>query len=180
MSRLELPHWDFLWRRWIAWALEVWHILAFKDQDDILRPKSKWLILQTTTLCQTSNGWTASRCWGRTNSSQGETSLGLSGDWSTTPSQIYLNLRKCLLETLYNLHNNQNRSPVIYLFRFTHGITTWPCLNELGPESCSSTMCGACEKGKATTQLQMFGQPYNNNTLATLPPKPEAMLNWVS
>ena len=64
--------------------------------------------------------------------------------------------------------------------RFTHGITTWPCLNELGPESCSSTMCGACEKGKATTMLQMFGQPYNSNTLATLPPKPEAMLNRVS
>ena len=65
-------------------------------------------------------------------------------------------------------------------FRFTHGITTWPCLNELGPESCSSTMCGACEKGKAATMLQMFGQPYNSNTLATLPPKPEAMLNRVS
>ena len=64
--------------------------------------------------------------------------------------------------------------------RFTHGITTWPCLNELGPESCSSTMCGACEKGKAKTMLQMFGQPYNSNTLATLPPKPEAMLNRVS
>ena len=89
-------------------------------------------------------------------------------------------MRKCLLETLYSLHNNQNRLPIIHLFRFTHGITTWPCLNELGPESCSSTMCGACEKGKATTQLQMFGQPYNNNTLATLPPKPEAMLNRVS
>ena len=64
--------------------------------------------------------------------------------------------------------------------RFTHGITTWPCLNELGPESCASTMCGACEKGKAATMLQMFGQPYNSNTLATLPPKPEAMLNRVS
>ena len=41
-------------------------------------------------------------------------------------------------------------------------------------------MCGACEKGKAKTMLQMFGQPYNSNTLATLPPKPEAMLNRVS
>ena len=41
-------------------------------------------------------------------------------------------------------------------------------------------MCGACEKGKAATMLQMFGQPYNSNTLATLPPKPEAMLNRVS
>ena len=89
-------------------------------------------------------------------------------------------LRRCLLQTFYSLQNNHNRSPIIYFLRFTHGITTWPCLNELGPESCSSTMCGACEKGKATTQLQMFGQPYNNNTLATLPPKPEAMLNRVS
>ena len=155
--------------------------MSFKDQDDILRPKTKWLILQTTTLCQTSSGWTASRCWGRTNSSQGETSLGLSGNWSTLLTRVSQNWGDAFKDSL------QLTSPEItwinhqkFALRFTHGITTWPCLNELGPESCSSTMCGACEKGKATTQLQMFGQPYNNNTLATLPPKPEAMLNRVS
>ena len=41
-------------------------------------------------------------------------------------------------------------------------------------------MCGACEKARAKTMLQLFGQPYNNNTLASHPPDQEAMMNRVS
>ena len=47
-------------------------------------------------------------------------------------------------------------------------------------ESCASTVCGACEKARAKTMLQLFGQPYNSNTLGSLPPDQEAMMNRVS
>ena len=47
-------------------------------------------------------------------------------------------------------------------------------------ESCASTVCGACEKARAKTMLQLFGQPYNTNTLASLPPDQDAMINRVS
>ena len=67
-----------------------------------------------------------------------------------------------------------------WTLRFQHAITTWPNLNNLGSESCASTVCGACEKARAKTMLQMFGQPYNNNTLSTIPPDQDAMLNRVS
>ena len=67
-----------------------------------------------------------------------------------------------------------------WTLRFQHAITTWPNLNKLGSQSCASTVCGACEKARAQTMLQMFGQPYNSNTLATLPPDQDAMINRVS
>jgi len=66
---------------------------------------------------------------------------------------------------------------VTWTLRFQHALTVWPCLNDLGSEACTSTVCGACEKARAHTMLQMFGQPYNNNTLGTIPPNPEAMMN---
>eukprot|EP00092_Neocalanus_flemingeri_P012349 GFUD01013315.1.p1 GENE.GFUD01013315.1~~GFUD01013315.1.p1 ORF type:complete len:1215 (-),score=291.42 GFUD01013315.1:329-3973(-) len=66
---------------------------------------------------------------------------------------------------------------VTWTLRFQHALTVWPCLNDLGSEACTSTVCGACEKARAHTMLQMFGQPYNSNTLATIPPNPEAMMN---
>ena len=47
-------------------------------------------------------------------------------------------------------------------------------------ESCASTVCGACEKARAKTMLQLFGQPYNSNTLASLPPDQDSMMNRVS
>ena len=86
---------------------------------------------------------------------------------------------------------------VTWTLRFQHALTVWPCLNDLGwvyfllstsptysvscrSEACTSTVCGACEKARAHSMLQMFGQPYNSNTLATIPPNPEAMMNRVS
>ena len=66
-----------------------------------------------------------------------------------------------------------------WTLRFQHAITTWPNLNNLGSQSCSSTVCGACEKARAKTMVQMFGQPYNSNTLATVPPDQDAMINRV-
>jgi len=66
---------------------------------------------------------------------------------------------------------------VTWTLRFQHALTVWPCLNDLGSEACTSTVCGACEKARAYSMLQMFGQPYNSNTLATIPPNPEAMMN---
>jgi len=66
---------------------------------------------------------------------------------------------------------------VTWTVRFQQALTVWPCLNDLGTEACTSTVCGACEKDRAHSMLQMFGQPYNNNTLGTIPPNPEAMMN---
>jgi len=66
---------------------------------------------------------------------------------------------------------------ITWTLRFQHALTVWPCLNNLGSESCASTVCGACEKARAKTMLQLFGQPYNNNTLASHPPDQEAMMN---
>lgn len=66
---------------------------------------------------------------------------------------------------------------VTWTLRFQHALTVWPCLNDLGSEACTSTVCGACEKARAHSMLQMFGQPYNSNTLATIPPNPDAMMN---
>lgn len=66
---------------------------------------------------------------------------------------------------------------ISWTLRFQHALAVWPCLNNLGSESCASTVCGACEKARAKTMLQLFGQPYNSNTLASLPPDQEAMMN---
>ena len=41
-------------------------------------------------------------------------------------------------------------------------------------------MCGACEREKSSTMVQMYGQPYNQNTLKPVPPDEQARLNRVS
>ena len=53
------------------------------------------------------------------------------------------------------------------------------CINS-SSESCASTVCGACENARAKTMIQLFGQPYNSNTLASLPPDQDSMMNRVS
>lgn len=75
------------------------------------------------------------------------------------------------------LRKDKLMTGISWTLRFQHALTVWPCLNDLGSEACTSTVCGACEKNKADTMLQMFGQPYNSNTLSTIPPDPEAMMN---
>ena len=41
------------------------------------------------------------------------------------------------------------------------------------------TRCGACERDKSSTMIQMFGQPYNQNTLKSVQPDDQASLNRV-
>ena len=103
-------------------------------------------------------------------------------DWTMTLSvsddYFVSNIEKVDSVTL--LRKDKLMTGRTWTLRFQHAITTWPNLNNLGSESCASTVCGACEKARAKTMLQMFGQPYNNNTLSTLPPDQDAMLNRVS
>ena len=40
-------------------------------------------------------------------------------------------------------------------------------------------MCGACERERASTMVQMYGQPYNQNTLKPVPPGETASLHRV-
>jgi len=60
---------------------------------------------------------------------------------------------------------------------FQHALTVWPCLNDLGSEACTSTVCGGCEKSKASTMVQLFGQPYHSNTLLQVQPDADAIIN---
>ena len=103
-------------------------------------------------------------------------------DWAMTISvsddYFVSNIEKVDSVTL--LRKDKLMTGRTWTLRFQHAITTWPNLNNLGSESCASTVCGACEKARAKTMLQMFGQPYNNNTLSTIPPDQDAMLNRVS
>ena len=41
------------------------------------------------------------------------------------------------------------------------------------------TICGACEREKSSTMVQMYGQPYNQNTLKSVPPDETARLHRV-
>ena len=103
-------------------------------------------------------------------------------DWamriSVSDDYFVSNIEKVDSVTL--LRKDKLMTGTTWTLRFQHAITTWPNLNNLGSESCASTVCGACEKARAKTMLQMFGQPYNNNTLSTIPPDQDAMLNRVS
>jgi hypothetical protein len=51
------------------------------------------------------------------------------------------------------------------------------CSNDLGSAAVQDTMCGACEREKSSTMVQMYGQPYNQNTLKPVPPDEQARLN---
>ena len=66
---------------------------------------------------------------------------GLSGRISGASLHLSVTLR--LLSELYNY----------LLFRFQHALTVWPCLDDLGGEACSATVCGACEKTKVDNLL---------------------------
>ena len=99
-------------------------------------------------------------------------------DISLSDDYFVANIEKVDSVTL--LRKDKLMTGTTWTLRFQHAITTWPNLNNLGSESCASTVCGACEKARAKTMLQMFGQPYNSNTLATIPPDQDAMMNRVS
>ncbi|XP_023326557.1 proline-rich protein 12 [Eurytemora carolleeae] len=60
---------------------------------------------------------------------------------------------------------------------FQNALTVWPCLDDLGAEACTSTVCGGCEKSKASTMIQLYGQPYHPNTLCAVPPDTDAIMN---
>ncbi|XP_040569242.1 uncharacterized protein [Lepeophtheirus salmonis] len=61
--------------------------------------------------------------------------------------------------------------------RFLTGIMTWPCFNDLGSSAVGDVRCGSCEVEPAKTMIQMFGQPYNQNSLNPVLPKEEARLH---
>ncbi|TRY73107.1 hypothetical protein TCAL_11821 [Tigriopus californicus] len=50
---------------------------------------------------------------------------------------------------------------------FQLAIDTWPCINDLGSAPSLELKCGACDTDRSITMLQMYGQPYNANTLKT-------------
>ena len=52
--------------------------------------------------------------------------------------------------------------------------------NDLNLLFSQDSKCGACEREKSSTMIQMFGQPYNQNTLKPVPPDEQARLNRVS
>merc|ERR1712020_327093 len=52
-----------------------------------------------------------------------------------------------------------------------------PCTNGLGSAAAQDTKCGSCEREKSSTMIQMYGQPYNQNTLKPVPPDEQARLN---
>ena len=41
------------------------------------------------------------------------------------------------------------------------------------------SQCGVCDHEKATTMVQMFGQPYHQNTLKPVAPSEQASMNRV-
>jgi len=61
--------------------------------------------------------------------------------------------------------------------RFRRAVSTWPFLNDLGEAAAQESKCGACERDKTSTMIQMYGQPYNQNTLKPVPPDEQASLN---
>jgi len=60
---------------------------------------------------------------------------------------------------------------------FQHALSVWPCLKDVGAEACTQTMCAGCELQKATTMVQLYGQPYHPNTLSPVQPDPNSMMN---
>ena len=123
--------------------------------------------------------------------------FGINNVYATFTDDYFVNNIE-RVDSVTLLRKDKLMTGTTWTLRFQHAITTWPNLNNLGwdisqnfekkkmlnsfcrSESCASTVCGACEKARAKTMLQMFGQPYNNNTLSTLPPDQDAMLNRVS
>lgn len=75
------------------------------------------------------------------------------------------------------LRKDKVMTGVSWSMRFQQAISTWPCLNDLGASAAQDTKCGACDKERAITMVQMFGQPYNQNTLKPVPPSEQACMN---
>ncbi len=65
--------------------------------------------------------------------------------------------------------------------RFQHSADTWPCLNDLGAASAATdARCGACDRERAATMVQLYGQPYDPTSLKTVAPSEDATSNRVS
>jgi hypothetical protein len=75
------------------------------------------------------------------------------------------------------LRKDKVMSGVSWSLTFQQAISTWPCNNDLGSAAVQETMCGACERDKSSTMIQMYGQPYNQNTLKPIPPDETARLH---
>merc|ERR1712111_273870 len=49
--------------------------------------------------------------------------------------------------------------------------------SDLGSAAVTDAKCGGCDQEKATSMVQMFGQPYHLNTLKSVPPSETASMN---
>ena len=119
--------------------------------------------LQMTTSCRTSSVWTAWRCCGRTSC------------WRASPGRWGSSTRsRCgPASTIWGEYDGCRILEVFVKQSFN-------IKYYFSSESCASTVCGACENARAKTMIQLFGQPYNSNTLASLPPDQDSMMNRVS
>jgi len=75
------------------------------------------------------------------------------------------------------LRKDKVMNGVSWSMRFQQALSTWPCLNDLGASAVQDAKCGVCDHEKATTMMQMFGQPYHQNTLKPVPPSEQASMN---
>jgi len=75
------------------------------------------------------------------------------------------------------LRKDKVMNGVSWSMRFQQALSTWPCLNDLGASAVRGAKCGVCDHEKATTMVQMFGQPYHQNTLKPVPPSEQASMN---
>merc|ERR1711935_1034385 len=75
------------------------------------------------------------------------------------------------------LRKDKVMNGVSWSMRFQQALSTWPCLNDLGASAVQDAKCGVCDHEKATTMVQMFGQPYHQNTLKPVPPSEQASMN---
>jgi hypothetical protein len=75
------------------------------------------------------------------------------------------------------LRKDKVMNGVGWAIRFTQSVNTWPCLNDLGAAGVSETKCGACETERAALMIQLFGQPYHQNTLKPTVPSEQACMS---
>jgi len=75
------------------------------------------------------------------------------------------------------LRKDKVMNGVSWSMRFQQALSTWPCLNDLGASAVQDSQCGVCDHEKATTMVQMFGQPYHQNTLKPVAPSEQASMN---
>merc|ERR1719412_2158584 len=75
------------------------------------------------------------------------------------------------------LRKDKVMNGVGWTLRFQQALNTWPCLSDLGSAAVTDAKCGGCDQEKATSMVQMFGQPYNQNTLKSVQPDDQASMN---